>query len=75
VREVAGDEVSAGRIVETRRVPRAQVSEYAETIPMGLYAPIVIADADREAVARLCARRDGADSEVAQMLGVAGVLS
>ncbi|MCA0217963.1 MAG: hypothetical protein LCH43_11490 [Actinobacteria bacterium] len=56
-------------------MPRAQVSEYAETIPMGLYAPIVIADADREAVARLCARRDGADSEVAQMLGVAGVLS
>lgn len=75
--------MSTGRINRTKaktlsrvpRAPRASVSEYAETAPTGLYGAIIIPEADRVAVARLCARREGADSEVARMLDVAGVLS
>lgn len=72
--------MSVGRVLaksrkKTGRVPSTTVSEYAQTVPMGMYGAIVIRECDREAVARMCERREGPDSEIARMLDVAGVLA
>lgn len=67
--------MTGGRVVSPRataqKLVRPQTRKITEKTPLDFFGVIAVRPEDSAAVARLCERRVGPDSDVARMLGVA----